>query len=319
MAEHLCLKVETLAKCSDDLADTLLKWQDDLRLKNMSHHTLRAYGADIGGFIDFLLDHLGKQPSLNDLSEVSILDFRSWMAKMMMMDRLSNASRARSLSGIKNFITWLDKQGIMHNPAIKIIRTPKLPHKLPRPIHEKQAFDIIKTAPTIEKHDWVGLRNRALFTLLYGCGLRIDEALSLDIKDMPRDSFLRVTGKGNKQRDVPVLDIVEKSLHEYLEECPYPKENNRAIFLGAKGARLNQGVAQLAMRKLRTTLGLAQNATPHALRHSFATHLLQNGANLRQIQELLGHASLSSTQIYTEINATELMKIYKAAHPRDRG
>lgn len=316
MAEHSCIKVDIIALCAADLAEKLHEWSDYLNFeKNMSKHTLRAYSADVGHFVKFLFDHLGKQPSLNDLSEVSIRDFRSWMSKKA-MDGTSNASRARSLSGVKSLLTWLDKQGIMHNAAINTVRSPKLPHKLPRPLHEEQAFDVIQQAGIMEKHDWVGMRNMALFTLLYGCGLRINEALSLDIKDYPRDGFLRVIGKGNKERQVPVLELVESALEDYLESCPYSNEPNRAIFLGARGQRLNQGVAQRAMRQLRVTLGLPENATPHALRHSFATHLLQNGANLREIQELLGHVSLSTTQRYTEINAEEMMRIYNSAHPR---
>lgn len=316
MAGYSCVKAEIIALCAADLADKLLKWDDYLRIeKNMSQHTLRAYGSDVGHFVNFLFDHLATKPSLNDLSEVSIRDFRSWMSQKA-IDGTSNASRARSLSGVKNLLTWLDKQGIMHNAAINTVRSPKIPHKLPRPLHEKQAFDVIEYAGMMEKHDWVGMRNMALFTLLYGCGLRINEALSLDIKDYPRDGFLRVIGKGNKERQVPVLELVENILEEYLLSCPYPNAPNRAIFLGARGQRLNQGVAQRAMRQLRVTLGLPENATPHALRHSFATHLLQNGANLREIQELLGHVSLSSTQRYTDIDAKKMMETYKAAHPR---
>ncbi len=316
MAEYNRIKADIIALCAADLAEKLHEWNDYLSFeKHMSKHTLRAYSADVGHFMKFLFDHLGKQPSLNDLSEISIRDFRSWMSKKA-MDGTSNASRARSLSGVKSLLSWLDKQGIMHNAAINTVRSPKLPHKLPRPLHEEQAFDVIKHAGMMEKHDWVGMRNMALFTLLYGCGLRINEALSLDIRDYPRDGFLRVIGKGNKERQVPVLELVESALEDYLASSPYSNEQDRAIFLGARGQRLNQGVAQRAMRQLRGTLGLPENATPHALRHSFATHLLQNGANLREIQELLGHVSLSSTQRYTEINAAEMMRVYKSAHPR---
>lgn len=316
MAEYNRIKAEIIALCAADLAEKLHEWNDYLSFeKNMSKHTLRAYSADVGHFVKFLFDHLGKQPSLNDLSKFSIRDFRSWMSKKA-IDGASNSSRARSLSGVKNFLTWLDKQGTMHNAAINTVRSPKTPHKLPRPLHEEQAIDVIQYAGMMEKHDWVGMRNMALFTLLYGCGLRINEALSLDIKDYPRDGFLRVIGKGNKERQIPVLELVESTLEDYLMICPYSNAPDRAIFLGARGQRLNQGVAQRAMRQLRITLGLPENATPHALRHSFATHLLQNGANLREIQELLGHTSLSSTQRYTEINAEEMMRVYNAAHPR---
>jgi len=311
------IKAHILACCAPDLADVLMKWQDYLQHeKQVSPHTLRAYAGDLSHFISFLAEHKGKAPGLDDLSNVALRDFRSWMSKKA-MDGASNASRARSLSGVKNFLTWLDKQGIMHNAAIKTVRSPKLPHKLPRPLHEKQAGDLIDHAGMLEKTDWVAERNTALFMLLYGCGLRISEALSLNIGDMPRDGFLRVMGKGNKERQVPVLSIVERTLLDCLSTCPFPADDkDRAIFLGARGKRLNQGVAQKAMRDVRSSLGLPENATPHALRHSFATHLLQNGANLREIQELLGHASLSTTQRYTEVNAEELIRVYKAAHPR---
>lgn len=310
------IKEEIFAGCAPDLEARLREWTDWLHHeKNMSRHTLRAYSSDVGHFIAFLCDHLGHPPSLDDLSGVSIRDFRAWMSRKA-MDGTSNASRARSLSGIKNFLGWLDRQGIMHNAAIQTVRSPKKPHTLPRPLHEQQARDLLNNAGLTAADDWVGQRDRALFTLLYGCGLRIDEALSLDVGDMPRDEFIRVRGKGNKERQVPVIGIVEAALKTYLEACPFPAEDSRALFLGVRGGRLNQGVAQKAMRKVRKTLGLPENATPHALRHSFATHLLQNGANLREIQELLGHASLSTTQRYTEINAEELLKAYKAAHPR---
>lgn len=310
------IRAHIFALCEGDLQNALRKWDDYLvHEKQVSKHTLRAYSADVGHFIDFLFNHFGKNPGLNDLSEVSIRDFRAWMSRQA-MDGTSNASRARSLSGIKNFLTWLDKQGILHNAAINAVRSPKLPHKLPRPMHEAQAFDVIDHAGLNEKQDWIGMRNTALFMLLYGCGLRIDEALSLRISEMPRDGFLRVVGKGSKERQVPVMALVERTLKEYLSECPFPYDQSRAVFLGARGQRLNQGVAQKAMRDVRRSLGLPETVTPHAFRHSFATHLLQNGANLREIQELLGHSSLSTTQRYTEVNAEEMFKTYKAAHPR---
>ncbi len=311
------MKPETLEICAPDLSQTLQDWSQYLKYeKHMSRHTLRAYSSDVTQFIHFLVKHKGGAPSLNDLSEVSLNDFRSWIAGRA-MDGAGAASRARSLSGIKNYLSWLDKQGIMHNAAINIVRSPKLPHKLPKPLYEKQARALVEDTGD-DDENWINKRNRALFTLLYGCGLRIDEALSLNIGDMPHEGFLRVMGKGRKERQVPVLGIVEETLDAYLEICPFAGDPARAIFLGVRGKRLNQGVAQKAMRDVRCGLGLPENATPHALRHSFATHLLQNGANLREIQELLGHASLSTTQLYTEIDAKELMKTYKKFHPRNR-
>lgn len=311
------MKQDTIAIAAPDLAEKLTAWLDYLKHeKQVSKHTFRAYSGDVGHFVRFLFDHLGKEPGLNDISEVGIRDFRAWMSKKA-MDGTGNASRARSLSGVKNFLGWLDKQGIVHNAAISTVRTPKLPHKLPRPLHQSQAMDVLNQAGLLATEDWVAARDRALFTLLYGCGLRIDEALSLNIGDLPRDGFLRVVGKGQKERQVPVLDLVQTALANYIELMPWSTEDTTApLFRGEHGKRLNQGVAQKSMRDLRSALGLPGNATPHALRHSFATHLLENGANLREIQELLGHASLSTTQRYTEINAKELMKIYKSAHPR---
>lgn len=300
--------------CAADLRDAYLRWVDYLRYeKNVSKHTLRAYVSDVTGFLQFLTHHHESPPSLNDLADTDLRDFRAWMSRKM-MDGAAAASRARSLSGVKNFLSWLDKQGIMHNPAVKNIRSPKLPHKLPRPLSYRQAVSVIDL-PT---KNWMDERDRALFTLLYGCGLRIAEALSLNIEDLPRDGFLRVMGKGRKERQVPVLKIVEEALTRYRALCPFAEEPGRPLFPGEQGKRLHQGVAQKAMRDMRQHLGLPETATPHAFRHSFATHLLQNGANLREIQEMLGHASLSTTQRYTEINAKELIKTYKAAHPRAR-
>jgi integrase/recombinase XerC len=311
------IKNETLACCASDLATALVNWQQWLRVeKNVSRHTLRAYTGDLSQFVQFLSQHKARAASIADVANANLSDFRSWMSRQTMNGR-ANASRARTLSGLKNFLSWMDKQGLAHNAAIKTVRTPKLPRKLPRPLHENQAMNILED---MGDGDWVSLRDRALFTLLYGCGLRIDEALSLNISQLPRDGFLRVIGKGRKERQVPVLPLIEKAIADYRNACPYGEDGARPLFIGQKnGKRLNQGVAQKAMRDLRRKLGLPETATPHALRHSFATHLLQNGANLREIQELLGHASLSTTQRYTDINAQEMLAIYKKAHPRAQG
>ena len=292
----------------------------------MSPHTFRAYTGDLGQFLNFLRDHYDGEVGLNTLSSTSLSDFRSWLSRKS-MDGLAASSRARSLSGVKNFLHWLDKQGIMHNAAITLVRTPKLPHKLPRPMEQVQALRLLSDQTKLEQeqdrlneaaNDWVALRDRALFTLLYACGLRINEALSLNIADIPRGGFLRVMGKGGKERQVPVLPIVNDTLAAYRAVCPYAETSDRPLFMGERGKRLNQGIAQKAMRDVRGRLSLPDTATPHALRHSFATHLLENGANLREIQELLGHSSLSTTQRYTEVNAEELIRIYKSAHPKSQ-
>ncbi len=313
MAQPAAISDLTLEQCAPDLATQIGAWIQYLRTeKNVSKHTLRAYVGDVGQFVTFLSHHFGKPSSINDLSAVSIQDFRSWMSGKA-AGGASAASRARSLSGIKNFLSWMDKQGIAHNAAISVVRTPKQKHKVPRPLQETQAFRLLDQ---IETDSWTGARDKALFTLLYGCGLRIDEALSLDIKHLGSVDFLIVRGKGNKERQVPMLRPIMDSITAYRAVCPFAETPDRPVFVGEKGKRLHQGVAQKALRDLRIVLGLPDTATPHALRHSFATHLLQNGANLREIQELLGHASLSTTQRYTEVNAEELLAIYKKAHPR---
>lgn len=293
----------------------LLAWHKWLGVeRNLSKHTLRAYSHDVAQFIRFLAGYHTQVVSLHMLSEAGIRDFRAWLSRRT-MDGSGAASRARSLSGVKSFLRWLDDKGVMHNAAINIVRTPKQPHKLPKPLQQKQAFRLLEASVG---ESWVDARNHALFTLLYGCGLRIDEALSLDIAHLPRDGFLRVIGKGRKERQVPVLQIVVDKLEAYRAACPFAEQADRPLFVGVRGKRLHQGVAQKAMRDLRKAFGFPETATPHALRHSFATHLLQNGANLREIQEMLGHASLSTTQRYTEVNIDELMKVYKNAHPRSK-
>jgi integrase/recombinase XerC len=307
---------ETIESCAPDMADAVTQWLRWLQVeKNMSRHTVRAYVHDVSEFITFMRRYREEDVSLNALSSYDIKDFRAWMSHRMVDDQAGNATRARGLSGVKNFLKWLDREGVMHNAAIRTVRSPKLPHKLPRPLYEKQALSVVERGA---EKDWIALRNTALFTLLYGCGLRIDEALSLDVRDLPRDGFLRVTGKGRRERQVPVLKEVEAALKSYRDVCPWPENPERPLFLGEKGGRLHQGIAQKEMRTLRKALDLPENATPHALRHSFATHLLQNGANLREIQEMLGHASLRSTQRYTEIDGKELLKVYNAAHPRQK-
>lgn len=325
-----------------DLARQITLWRNYLAYeKHLSKHTLRAYTQDLTQFIDFLYEHREEAVSLNTLSDTNLADFRSWLSRRH-MDGLAASSRARSLSGVKNFLSWLDKNGVMHNAYVKSVRTPKLPHKLPKPLELSQTLRLVHMAdggtseparseesaphtapdpasgPASPHADWVTLRDRALFTLLYGCGLRINEALALDLKDLPHDGFIRVMGKGRKERQVPVLKIVERVLDEYRRACQiiFAETPDRPLFMGERGKRLNQGIAQKSMRDLRETLHLPETATPHALRHSFATHLLENGTNLREIQELLGHVSLSTTQRYTELNASELIKIHSKAHPR---
>lgn len=304
--------------CAADLTDTLLKWEQWLaHEKRLSRHTVRAYASDLSFFMQFLSGHLGRAPGVSDLSAVALVDFRGWLSRRT-TEGASAATRGRALSSLRNFMAWLDKSGVMHNPAIARVRNPKLPKKLPRPLHAPDALQLLdESAAAQNTQSWMSLRDCALFTLLYGCGLRIDEALKLNRGDLPQNGELRVMGKGRKERMVPVLPVVEKALNEYLAVCPFKDDDRKApVFYGARGARLHQGVAQRRMRELRHLLQLPETATPHALRHSFASHLLTGGGDLRTIQELLGHESVRTTQRYTEINPQELLEIYRKAHPR---
>lgn len=304
-----------LLSCAPDLQAVFHRWINWLTLeKRMSRHTVTAYSTDVQGFFSFLHQHLGAPISLNRLCDIRLADARAWLSRLT-MDGAAASSRARILSSVKNFIKWLDREGIAHVPAIAHLRTPKLPHTLPRALGEGQAQVILDEVGEIAPGDWRMARNMALFALLYGAGLRIDEALRLNLTDWPLEDFLRVTGKGNKMRQVPLLPIIKRLVTDYRTACPFPEAATRPLFVGERGGRLNPGMAQKHLRQLRVILDLPETTTPHALRHSFATHLLQNGANLREIQELLGHASLSTTQRYTDIDLKYLQKVYNDAHP----
>lgn len=300
-----------------DLAAHFSAWLAFLQNeKHFSRHTLRAYDRDLRVFFDFMTAHFGKPPAMNDLSAATLSDFRSWLSRRA-AEGASNATRARQLSSLRSFLDWLDRQGFMHNAAIGGIRTPKQPKRLPRALPVAQAKELSDNHEGLPRQEaWVALRDRALFILLYGSGLRIDEALSLNYGGRPRDGELRVLGKGRKERIVPVLPVVQEALDEYIAAAPVTFDNATPLFLGTRGGRLHQGVAQRQMRHLRRLLNLPESLTPHALRHSCATHLIANGADLRMIQELLGHASLRTTQRYTDFDNKQLMEIYMRAHPR---
>lgn len=306
--------------CQADLFDYICQWGDYLAYeRRYSRHTLRAYDKDMRVFIEFLNGHFGREISVNDLASMHIRDFRAWLSAQYQNGNQA-VTRARALSSVKSFFAWMDRHGHMHNPAIETLQAPKLPKKLPKALSENQASQVIDEIEAVAIQDWVGQRNRALMTLLYGAGLRIGEALNLSIERWQShlsSGFLTVDGKGSKQRQVPILKIITREIDSYLDLCPYPALAERPLFIGVRGGVLNPGQAQKEMRNLRRLIGLPETATPHALRHSFATHLLKNGANLREIQELLGHASLSTTQRYTDIDDAALMALYRASHPRN--
>lgn len=302
-----------------DLQDAIGKWQRWLATeKGASKATLRAYNADLAGFLSFISDYRGRAPGLNDLAALKLVDFRAWLSARA-GDGAGAATRARGVAGVRNLFRWLDRGGILHNPAVGALNSPKVKRPLPRPLTAPDAAALLDEAASLPDAPWIGLRDRALFTLLYGCGLRISEALALNRDDLPPGSAtVRVLGKGSKQRQVPVLHAVQEAVAAYLAACPWRLPGASPLFLGVRGDRLNASVARKQMQALRGQMGLPDSATPHALRHSFATHLLGSGADLRAIQDLLGHASLSTTQRYTDVDAEKLLSVYENAHPRAR-
>ena len=317
---------------TSDLAKHHTAWLQNLRaIKNQSEHTCRAYAADTGRFVKFIQNYLGTgQPlSIQCLADTTLPQLQAYVADLARHD-VAARSRARIISSLRQFYGWLDREGVAHNPYIKILRMPKVPRTLPRPVDETNIGHMLDdTNLANQTHlgtaawggDWQGARDRALFGLLYGAGLRIAEALQLNASDWPQDNNMGgdtiiVMGKRAKQRQVPLLPVVKHWVANYQQACPYAFDKNAPLFFSARGARLHQVVAQRNLRLVRERLGLPSTVTPHALRHSFATHLLQSGANLREIQELLGHSSLSSTQIYTDVTVQDLIDVLNRLHPR---
>ena len=299
-----------------DTKNAIEDWQRwILDERKSSVHTLAAYSRDLSAFLEFLYNHLRRPADLNDLNKLVVEDFRKFL-EYRINHGISHSSIARSMSTLRNFFRFLDRTGRVSNATIKAVRSPKPKPPLPKPISIEDSLEVIKAVSKLSDTPWISKRDVAVFTLLYGCGLRIDEALSLNNIDKPDGDVMTITGKGNKQRIVPILPIVSDAIKVYAEACPFSEQPNKPLFVGARGGRLNAGVVQRQMRKVRHRLGLPNTATPHALRHSFATHLLSAGGDLRTIQELLGHSSLSTTQRYTSVDSKRLLEVYKKAHPR---
>ncbi|PZF75289.1 recombinase XerC [Aestuariivirga litoralis] len=300
-----------------DAAAAVQGWLASLKSeRRMSAKTLEAYARDLGQFARFLADHLGTPPSNRDLALLTVSDFRAFMARRR-MNGVESRTLARQLSSLRSFYRHAEKTGLFRNPALSALRAPKLPHAVPKPLSPDKAKELAKadTLAGDETPRWVLARDQAVLTLLYACGLRISEALSLTTAQVEQPT-LTITGKGNKTRLVPLLPAARQAVALYRELCPFAMKPNEPMFRGQKGGPLNARNIQLLIARLRGALGLPDTATPHALRHSFATHLLANGADLRVIQELLGHASLSTTQVYTEVNRAHLLEQYRKAHPR---
>jgi integrase/recombinase XerC len=297
------------------MSSCLGDWLDHQRaLKGAAANTISAYRTDVLGFLHFMTQHTGDSLGLGPISRVAITDMRSWMAHERGRG-VAARSLARSLSAVKSFYSWLAEREGFEPTAVLSTRSPKFHKKLPRPLAVDAARAMIDMVEVQAREPWVAARDVAVITLLYGCGLRISEALGLTGRDVPLPATLRIIGKGGKERLVPVIPAARAAVTAYLRDCPYHTEPNQPIFRGLRGGPLYPRAIQSVMAASRMQLGLPATVTPHAMRHSFATHLLNAGGDLRSIQELLGHASLSTTQAYTAVDTARLMEVYDSAHP----
>jgi integrase/recombinase XerC len=301
---------------ADDLGRATAAWFDHLaHERGHSPATITAYERDLRQFLGFLKRDLGHPPCLADLARLEVKAVRRFLAARR-REGAASRSLARTVSALRTFYRWLEATDQVANRALAQVAMPRIPHTLPKPLTVDKAAALVGSESAAE--DWIGARDVAVMLLLYGAGLRISEALGLARRDAPvtgRD-VLRIVGKGDKERLVPILPVVQRAVERYLALCPYPLEPAAPLFVGAKGGPLSPRLIQLAIARMRDALALPETATPHALRHSFATHLLAAGADLRQIQELLGHASLSTTQVYTEVDRERILAVYDRAHPR---
>lgn len=310
-----------LASADPSIAQEMTRWLSHLGAeRRLSPKTLEAYGRDLRQCLDFLSNHWGERVTLARFAGLEATDIRAFMA-MRRADDIAGRSLMRALAGLRSFGRFLEREGKGKVGALSAIRAPKVAKTLPKPLPMASAKRLADAGERAgeERESWILARDAAVMALLYGSGLRISEALGLKRREVPRPGegdVLVVTGKGNKTRMVPVLQNVLELVQEYVAMCPYPLPAEGPIFLGARGGPLSPRIIQLAMERLRGALGLPDSATPHALRHSFATHLLSRGGDLRAIQELLGHSSLSTTQVYTGIDSERLLEVYASAHPR---
>jgi integrase/recombinase XerC len=298
------------------LARARSAWLAALTLNRaLSAKTVDAYERDTRQFLVFLGQHLGATPGLRDLKDLRVADYRSYLAWRRKSDAGAR-TLARGLAGIRSFMRHLDRSGDGSAAAAIAVQSPKQPKSLPKPLPMQEAGALARGQTAFAEEPWIAARNAAIYALLYGCGLRISEALGLTPTMLDGGDTLRITGKGGRTRIVPLLDVSRAAVERYQALCPFHVAADAPLFRGAKGGPLNPAIVQRDMAGLRGALGLPETATPHALRHSFATHLLAGGADLRAIQELLGHASLSTTQIYTAVDGAHLLNAYRAAHPR---
>ena len=306
-----------LVTAAPGLAQAATEWLAHLGTeKRLAQNTLIAYRRDIGQFFEFLTGHLGAPPGLPDISALRPADVRAFMARRR-ADGAGAKTLGRQVAALRSFARFCERRGYAATTAFTVVRPPKQPKSIPKALTIADAASLVGTAEAMVEEPWIAARDTAILMLLYGCGLRISEALALTPADAAdRSDIIRVTGKGGRERVVPVLPAVRQAVAAYVAACPCPLSPNEPLFRGKRGGPLSPRIVQLATERLRGALGLDQTVTPHALRHSFATHLLGRGGDLRTIQELLGHASLSTTQIYTNVDTARLLDIYRSAHPR---
>ncbi|MFN3867979.1 MAG: tyrosine recombinase XerC [Hyphomicrobiaceae bacterium] len=301
-----------------DLERTAADWLAHLeRERGYTRETLAAYERDLRQLLTYLAESRGHKPCLADIAALDVRTIRAFLARRR-KDGAVSRSLSRSLSALRTFFRWLEADRGIANRSVTRVAMPKVPHSVPKPLTVEHAADVVRDGSMTAELDWVAARDVAVLLLLYGSGLRISEALGITRADAPvqgRDVVI-IKGKGGKERMVPVLPVTQRAIARYMSLCPYSWSPDTPLFLGAKGGPLSPRLIQLAMQRMREDLELPDTATPHALRHSFATHLLAAGADLRQIQELLGHASLSTTQVYTQVDRERLLAVYDAAHPR---
>jgi integrase/recombinase XerC len=309
---------EYLVSARPDLQKARSEWLASLQNeRRLAANTVEAYERDTRQFLQFLTGHCGGAPGLADVADLKPADLRAFLAS-----RRNNSagprSLGRSLAGIRSLLRFLERRGLANAAGAAAMRAPKAPRSLPKPLSAADAQHVTSGNGQMAEEPWIAARNAAVLVLLYGAGLRIGEALGLKAADISamQEGALRVTGKGNKTRLVPILPAVAQAVAEYQRLCPWHLDQEKPLFRGARGGALQPAIIQREMKKMRSALDLPESATPHALRHSFATHLLASGGDLRAIQELLGHASLSTTQIYTAVDTSRLLEIYQNAHPR---
>lgn len=308
-----------LVNCQPGLAQAAKEWLGHLASeRRLAAKTVEAYERDLRQFLTFLTGHLGEPPGLADISALKPADSRAFLASRRAGGKAGARTLGRQVAALRSFLRFCERRGYAATTAFTAIRPPKQPKTLPKALAIADTRALLDTADAMAAEPWIAARDAAVLTLLYGCGLRISEALAITRRDAPAGNVetIRVTGKGGRERVVPVLPAVRRAVEAYIAACPFVVPADEALFRGAKGGPLSPRIVQLLVERLRGALGLEASATPHALRHSFATHLLGRGGDLRSIQELLGHASLSTTQIYTGVDTDRLLDVYRRAHPR---